>query len=112
MTLEDVLSELIGEVGDEFKAGEPVAEPLPDGRMRLPGAMAGPRCGRGAAKRCGTPTRPRSADWSPPRSADLPAPGDKATIGGYEFEVERVADRALESVLAPRVAPGRRRPTR
>jgi hypothetical protein len=27
-------------------------------------------------------------------------PGDTATVGEYEFEVERVADRAPESVLA------------
>ena len=33
---------------------------------------------------------------------DLPEPGDKATIGDYQFQVERVADRALESVLALR----------
>ena len=39
ITLEDVLSELLGDVGDEFKAGEPVAEMLPDGRVRLPGQM-------------------------------------------------------------------------
>ena len=39
LTLEDVLSELIGNVGDEFKPGDPVAETLPDGRVRLPGAM-------------------------------------------------------------------------
>ncbi|MBF8301482.1 MAG: hypothetical protein HW394_1852, partial [Acidobacteria bacterium] len=35
----------------------------------------------------------------------LPVPGDRATVGDYEFEVERVADRALESVLARRVVP-------
>ena len=34
----------------------------------------------------------------------LPAPGDRTTVGEYEFEVERVADRALDSVLAQRVA--------
>jgi Mg2+/Co2+ transporter CorC len=30
----------------------------------------------------------------------LPVPGDTATVGDYEFEVERVADRAAESLLA------------
>src|SRR5258707_12322693 len=39
ITLEDVLAELLGDVGDEFKAGEPVAETLPDGGVRLPGQM-------------------------------------------------------------------------
>ena len=40
LTLEDVLSELLGDVGDEFKAGDPSLETLPDGRIRLPGGMA------------------------------------------------------------------------
>jgi magnesium and cobalt transporter len=35
----------------------------------------------------------------------LPTSGDRATIGAYEFEVERVADRAVVSVLVRRVAP-------
>jgi CBS domain containing-hemolysin-like protein len=35
----------------------------------------------------------------------LPTPGDRATVGAYEFEVERVADRAVVSVLVRRVAP-------
>ena len=45
ITLEDVLSELLGDVGDEFKAGEPVAEAPPDGRFRLPGLDARRGCG-------------------------------------------------------------------
>jgi CBS domain containing-hemolysin-like protein len=35
----------------------------------------------------------------------LPSPGDKAATGGYEFEVERVSDRAVDSVLALRIQP-------
>ena len=35
----------------------------------------------------------------------LPVPGERATVGDYEFEVERIADRALDSVLARRVVP-------
>ena len=40
LTLEDVLSELIGHVGDEYKPGDPAVELLPDGRIRLPGSMS------------------------------------------------------------------------
>src|SRR5262249_61434584 len=40
LTLEDVLSDLLGEVGDEFKGGEALVERLPDGRAPLPGDMA------------------------------------------------------------------------
>ncbi len=35
----------------------------------------------------------------------LPVAGDRATVGDYEFEVERVANRALVSALARRIAP-------
>jgi CBS domain containing-hemolysin-like protein len=104
LTLEDVLSELLGDVGDEFKAGEPVAEILPDGRMRLPGrmpvddvaALLETTWETDAATVGGLVTAALGA---------LPARGDRVTIGEYEFEVERVADRAIDSVLARRVAP-------
>jgi Mg2+/Co2+ transporter CorC len=33
----------------------------------------------------------------------LPAPGETVRIGDWEFEVERVADKAVETVLAQRV---------
>jgi CBS domain containing-hemolysin-like protein len=104
VTLEDVLSELLGEVGDEFKSGDPVAEALPDGRIRVPGAMAVDA----AAARLNT-------EWDTDATTvgglvtaalgHLPVPGERATVGDYEFEVERVTDRALDSVLAHRVVP-------
>jgi hypothetical protein len=33
----------------------------------------------------------------------LPVQGDRVSVGDYEFEVERVADRAIASTLARRV---------
>ena len=35
----------------------------------------------------------------------LPVPGERVTVGRYEFEVERVVNRALDSALARRVVP-------
>jgi Mg2+/Co2+ transporter CorC len=35
----------------------------------------------------------------------LPAPGERVTIGDYEFEIERVVDRAVEAVVARRLVP-------
>ena len=35
----------------------------------------------------------------------LPVLGDRVTAGEYEFEVERVANRAVESVVARRLVP-------
>jgi Mg2+/Co2+ transporter CorC len=35
----------------------------------------------------------------------LPTPGDRVTVGEYEFEVERVAERAVQTLIAARVVP-------
>jgi CBS domain containing-hemolysin-like protein len=62
LTLEDVLSELLGIVGDEFKAAHPAAE-RPAGWSR---AVAGGMAVEDAAMprdRSGTPTPQRSAAW-------------------------------------------------
>lgn len=102
LTLEDVLSELLGEVGDEFKAGDPVAEALPDGRIRVPGAMAVDD----AAALLGTQWKTEATTVGGLVTAalgHLPVPGERAIIGSYEFEVERVANHALDSTLARRI---------
>ncbi|MBI4885762.1 MAG: HlyC/CorC family transporter [Acidobacteria bacterium] len=104
LTLEDVLSELLGDVGDEFKAGEPVAETLADGRIRIPGGMAVDD----AAALLGTAWDTDAATVGGLVTAALgrlPAPGDRATVGDYEFEIERIAERAVDSVLARRTTP-------
>jgi CBS domain containing-hemolysin-like protein len=104
LTLEDVLTELIGDVGDEFKAGEPVPETLPDGRVRVPGDLPV----QDAASFLGT-------EWETDVTTvgglvtealgHLPVPGERVTIGDHEFEVERVVERAVESVVARRLVP-------
>jgi len=99
LTLEDVLSELVGDVGDEFKPADPVAEALRDGRVRLPGGMAVDD----AAILLRTEWETDATTVGGLITAalgHLPAPGERVQIGEYEFEVERVADRAVESVLA------------
>jgi CBS domain containing-hemolysin-like protein len=104
ITLEDVLSELLGDVGDEFKSAEPDAETLEDGRMRLPGGMAVDD----AAALLHTTWETDAATVGGLLTAALgrlPSPGDTASIGGYEFEVERVSDRAVDSVLTRRLEP-------
>ena len=104
ITLEDVLSELLGDVGDEFKSAEPDAETLEDGRIRLPGGMAVDD----AAALLDTTWETDAATVGGLLTAALgrlPSPGDKASIGGYEFEVERVSDRAVDSVLTQRLEP-------
>jgi putative hemolysin len=104
LTLEDVLSELIGDVGDEFKPGEPVPETLPDGRVRIPGDMPV----QDAASFLGTEWKTdvtTAGGFVTEALGHLPAPGERVTVGEYEFEVERVVDRAVESVIARRLVP-------
>lgn len=103
VTLEDVLAEFLGEIGDEFKPGDPVAETLADGSTRLPGAMAvhdaaiflNAAFDTDAATIGGFVTEALGR---------LPVRGDRVIAGGFEFLVERVVERAIESVLAARAA--------
>ena len=101
ITLEDVLSELLGDVGDEFKAGEPVAETLPDGRIRLPGQMPV----EDAASFIGTTWETEAATVNglvTEALGHLPTPGEHVVIGDFEFEVEDVRRRALVTAVARR----------
>jgi CBS domain containing-hemolysin-like protein len=102
LTLEDVLAELVGDVGDEFKPADPVAEELADGSTRLPGGMAIDD----AATALRTVLESDAASVGglvTEALGHLPLAGESVRIGDFEFEVERVAERAVESVLARRV---------
>jgi putative hemolysin len=104
ITLQDVLAEFLGEVGDEFKAADPVAEPIVDGQVRLPGSMAVVD----AAVALETPLETEATTVSgyvTEALGRMPLPGDTVTIDGYSFRVEGVAERAIESVVATRIAP-------
>lgn len=104
VTLEDVLTEVMGEVADEFKTDEPHPELLPDGRVRLPGFLrldeAEPWLGaylEGEADTVGG----RVVE----ELGHLPEPGEKVRVDGVELEVETVTNHAVASVLAtPREA--------
>jgi len=102
LTLADVLTELLGHVGDEFRSGLPATESLPDGRVRIPGEMGV----NDAASLLG-------ATWETDPSTvgglvtealgHIPAEAETVVIGSFEFEVERVRDRIPQSVAVRRV---------
>ena len=104
LTLADVLTELLGHVGDEFRSGQPLAETLLDGRVRLPGEMGV----EDAALLLET-------TWETDASTvgglvtealgHIPSEGDTTVAGDFEFQVERVRDRIPLSVVARRVVP-------
>ena len=103
LTLEDVLTEVLGGVGDEFKAGDPVPEQLPGGRVRVPGGMSVDDAA--ALLRTTWETEATTVGGMVTAAlGHLPLPGETATLGEYEFEVERVAERAVETVVTRRIA--------
>ena len=104
ITLEDVLAELLGHVGDEFKSGDPVTERLADGRTRLPGAMSVDDAATALNTTFDTDAT-TVGGMVTAALGHLPTPGEVVIISDYSLEVERVAGKVLESVLATRVPP-------
>jgi CBS domain containing-hemolysin-like protein len=103
LTLEDVLAEVLGDVGDEFKTGDPAPEALPGGRIRVPGGMTVDD----AATMLRTTFETDATTVGGMVTAalgHLPLAQETVTIGGFELAVERVAERAIVSVIAKRIA--------
>ena len=103
VTLDDVLMELLGEVGDEFKAADPTAEELGDGRWRLPGALSA----TDASALLGTTWDTDATTVGGLVTAalgHLPGVGDQLDFAGFEWVVERMSGRAVDSVVATRRA--------
>lgn len=99
ITAEDVLSELLGEIGDEFKHAGGAPEPLADGRIRLPGDMllheAAPwvrAAWEGESDTVG--------GLIMERLGRVPQAGDVLEIEGVPVEVEVVERNAVMAVLA------------
>ena len=99
VTLDDVLTEVMGEVADEFRVDEPRPEKLEDGRVRLPGWMrldeAEPWLGilwEGEADTVGGRVMEEMGH--------VPQAGERVRIDGVEVEVEAVSGHAVASVLA------------
>jgi CBS domain containing-hemolysin-like protein len=107
ITLEDVLSELLGDVGDEFKAGEPAAETLPDGRFRLPGSMPV----EDAVTFLGTTWDTTAATvngFITEALGHLPSPHEHVVVDDFEFQIEDVHRRTVVTVLARRIRDAKR----
>lgn len=106
VTLTDLLDEIFGGLTGEFAPAGLGAERLPDGRVRLPGAM-----------RLDEAESWVGAIWEGEsytvgglvleKLGRMPEPGDRVVIEGVPVVVERV-DRAIESVVAGEAANRRR----
>ena len=103
VSVQDLLSELMGEISDEFKADELRPEKLQDGRIRLPGRMrldeAEPWTGVLWEGEFDT-----VAGKVIEALGRIPQPGAQAVIDGVAVEVERMQGRAIETVIATPIA--------
>ncbi|MDO9693919.1 MAG: hemolysin family protein [Candidatus Latescibacteria bacterium] len=103
VTLDDILRELIGEVGDEFKAHQPEPEVLPDGRVRLPGLLPledlAPWTGAPWVRAPGNSAAITVGGMVAERLGHIPVVGERTTIHGVLIEVERMERHAVVSVL-------------
>ena len=97
ITLEDVVAELLGGVSDEFKVAAQRAILLPDGRVRLPGAMrldqAAPVVGvwRG--------NNETVASHIATALGRQPQQGERVTVEGVEVEIEVMEGGNIASVI-------------
>lgn len=99
VTLDDVLTEVMGDVGDELKGDEPGPERLADGRVRLPGWLrldeAEPWIGAyldGESDTLGGRVTEELGH--------VPEAGERVEIDGVVFEVESVAHHAVDWLVA------------
>ncbi|MFN3429793.1 MAG: hemolysin family protein [Candidatus Sericytochromatia bacterium] len=99
VTLEDVLGEMLGEMGDELKGHAPSAERLADGRVRLPALMRVDE-----AEAWISLAWPGEATTVGGQVLEafgrLPAVGERVSVAGAEFEVERMTGHSIVTVLA------------
>ncbi|HEU4559720.1 MAG TPA: hemolysin family protein [Longimicrobium sp.] len=99
VTLDDVLTEVMGEVGDELKGDDPGPETLPDGSVRLPGwlrlddaeAWIGVFLDGESDTLGGRVTE---------ALGHVPAVGETVEIQGVRMEVESVLNHAVAWVVA------------
>lgn len=113
VSLEDIISELLGGVSDEFKSGaEDVAGRLPDGRWRLFGRMPLYEVDELIGAVSGSVLKSDQADtlagWILEQLDTIPDGCCCLKVKAIEFEIESLPDRAIGSVLVriPRESTG------
>ncbi|HYE95977.1 MAG TPA: hemolysin family protein [Rubricoccaceae bacterium] len=104
VTLQDVLSELVGEVADEFKEPDPTPERLPDGRVRLPGHLRLDEAFPWTGVRWEAPGVATVGGRVVAALGSVPQGGERLQIGGVEVEVERVEGRSIAFLLVTPVS--------
>ncbi len=99
ITTEDILSELLGDVADEFQHAGGPPEHLADGRVRLPGDMLVDEA-RVWVRAPWTSEADTLGGLLMERLGRIPEAGDTLDIDGVRVEVEEVERRAVVTILA------------
>jgi CBS domain containing-hemolysin-like protein len=105
ITLQDVVAELLGEVRDEFQPTVRVMQPLPDGRLRLPGQLALDEAPDWLLNRWRSDAQ-TIAGHVIRALKRLPRQGERVTVNGVEIEIERVEGRVPVSLIVSPIANG------
>ena len=106
ITVEDVVSELLGGVSDEFKTTQMRALRMADGRVRLPGAM---RLEQAAQILPDLPKWPGETvgGFIVAEAGRLPDIGERLKIFGLDIDVEAVENgTVLSAIVSPRAREG------
>jgi len=98
ITTEDILSEMLGEVADEFKHAAGPPKELPDGRVRLPGDMLMNDAHRWVGVRW-TGASDTVGGLVMERLGRIPNAGDTVDIDGARVEVESVEHHTARTLL-------------
>ncbi|RYY00370.1 HlyC/CorC family transporter [bacterium] len=98
VTLEDVLAEFMGEIGDEFKKEISKIEYLPEEKMRIPGLMRLEEI----AFATGINLEAKSdtiGGFVTEKLGHIPEQGERLETDDFEIEVEKLGKRAVASVI-------------
>lgn len=106
ITLQDVVSEMLGEVRDEFQPAGRSVRALPDGRVRIPGQLALGDAPEWLATRWRSDAQ-TVAGHVIRALKRLPRQGELLMVDGVETEIERVEGRVpISLVVRPAERPG------
>ncbi len=108
VTLEDVLTHVFGEVGDEFSASSQTPQRLPDGMVRLPGRLRLDAVSEWIGETW-TGSSTTVGGFITESVGYLPEVGEDLVIEGIELQIESVENHVVTSVLA-RPATGSKAP--
>jgi CBS domain containing-hemolysin-like protein len=102
VALQDVVSELLGEVRDEFQPAPAGVQTLSDGRVRVAGQLPLAEAPAWLARRWSSEAQ-TIAGHVIRALRRLPRQGERVTVGGVPTEIERVEGRVPASLIVTRV---------